>query len=416
MKTLFITPRFNEHSGGDGLYAFHLAHALVYHGMEVSVLHIREGIFVLSEIGPDKFSREDCILGRVGRGVVGVNYYSSNARKAVEEAVRYVEPGVLHIHGIHQYFTLSSIRVLKQKKIPCVLTVHDYKILCGNAGFYSDHTHESCFRCLTGRVFPPVVEKCKRNSRIKSLGAAMQMAFWNRSRSLDVVDMFHCGSEFVLRLLEQNAEVQNKLRKVRMPILRNIVSADAASRDLAVNIVYIGRMVPHKGVLIFAEAVRSIRSIKIDLFGDGPDLDKARRMLESNPNVEFHGWKHHDEMEKYLTSNTIVVVPYLAPETFCYVVLEAMMRGCCVIASGSGAIPELIQDGVNGLVVDPADATHFRESITSLLQDRKRRELLARNARSISESVDNLEEHSRKIITMYESIVQLRQISSGEVK
>lgn len=400
IKVLFITPRFSRSSGGDGLYAHDLANALVLKKIQLSVLYVRDNKFILSSFSEQTSSWNDKEVGAVGDGCFRLNYYSKSARRAMGAAISEVNPDVLHIHGLHQYFTLSVVKVLKSHSIPIMLSVHDYKILCGNAGFFSDRTNANCTKCLDGSVSSMFSERCKKSSFIHSSGAALQMSLWHKLNMLDLVQVFHCGSEYVRNLLSENATVRDRLKTIRLPILREVKPDDDPASRIR-NIVYIGRMVPHKGVLVFSEAVKTLGRIQIDLFGDGVEFSKAQDVLGEKDNVTFHGWKEHAEIEQYLTPNSIVVVPYFAPETFCYVVLEAMMRGCCVVASNSGAIPELIDDDFNGVVVEGIQPDKFRIAIDELINNPEKQAYLAHNARSIIDSVDRLDRHAEKMKNAY---------------
>ena len=101
------------------------------------------------------------------------------------------------------------------------------------------------------------------------------------------------------------------------------------------------------------------------------------------------------------TLGTIVVVPYIAHETFCYVVLEAMIRGCCVVASRRGAIPELVDNGQNGLLVDQVTDGAFKKVITQLLLEEDRIWELGRNASKIGDTLDDINAHAKKMAELY---------------
>lgn len=414
MNVLFVTPRFGETTGGDGLYAYYLARGLIAQGAQISVLTVRDGRFFLSGTVHKEGAADGHVLGEIGRGLFAQNFYSNSARRAVAFAVQMSRPDVIHIHGIHQYFTVSTAQVLKIFSVPSLISIHDYKILCGNAGFFSNRTNAPCVKCLHGGVLPPIGERCKNDSLIESIGASIQMSLWKYVKAFDAIDCFHCGSHFVFDLLKQNNEIKHKLVEIRLPYLRepNNDRGDS-SRMRQANIVFIGRLVPHKGITVFAEAVKEIREAVIDVFGDGPLLNDAKQILKNNRNVRFHGWKSHDEMEEYLFPGTIVVVPYLAYETFCFVVLEAMLRGCCVVATGRGAIPELIINGHNGIIIEEPTSENFRRVLEDLLSQEEKILSLGRNAMETRNSVSSLAVHGKEMLKLYEKLVASRQGNRG---
>ena len=397
MRVLFIAPRYDE-SAGDGVYVNRLVPALLRKEVQVDVFTIKGGKFVLIK-SPGIVQN---VSSTIDPGIVTRNFYSRKARSGLKSVLQMVRPDCIHIHGIHQFFTLSCMLELKQYGAPIVSTVHDYKIICGNASFFSDRRLTPCTKCLTGAVSPPIFESCKKNSRIASLGAAIQMATWKYSKALDVVDKFLVGSRFVFDLLSANQSLATRLRLCRFPYpqLEDFVASDTKEK---VTLSFVGRLASHKGVLIFAQAVSDFQ-VPIHIFGDGDLLENTRHILQNNHNVTFHGWTSQREMAKYLSPGSIVIVPSLAYETFCYVVVEAMMRGCCVVASSRGGIPELIQDGQNGIIVDPPTPEGFREAVKMLLADRDKIITLGRRATRITADLPNIDRHADEIIDVYHTL------------
>lgn len=404
MKVLFVAPRCND-TAGDGVYVKRLALALVNKGVQIEIIygdgsklvHIKYRQNIPNALNANLSVREE--IGTIDSGVWARNFYSQEARSGLKNVLEVSRPDLIHIHGIHQFFTLSCLFELRQYGAPTVLTVHDYKIVCGNAGFFSDRTETPCTKCLTGSISPPFFERCKKNSAVASAGAAIQMATWKYSNALDAVDTFLVGSSFVFDLLSRNRSLADRLRLCRFPY-HQLECPNPDDSNKQVSLSFIGRFVPHKGVLIFAQSVSEFQ-VPIHLFGDGNLLECTKFILQNNRNVTFHGWTSQKEIAKHLSLGTIVVVPSLAYETFCYVVVEAMMRGCCVVASSRGAIPELIQDGYNGVIVDPPTAEGFLYAVKMLLANRDRIITLGRRAKCITTSLPSIDAHADEVISVY---------------
>jgi len=405
MNIIFITPRFDEHSGGDGLYAYYLTSAISRkYSYNCIVFTIENDNFVVKEF--DKHYNKFVIKEKYGSIPViekplVQNIYNPKLSRYTYDLLNKSKPDIIHIHGIHQYFTISCFDVLKNFKIPKVFTIHDYKLLCGNAGFFSNRTSDICLKCLNGKTLYPLTERCKENSIVKSAGIMLQMSLWKQRRFLQNINYFHCGSKFVYSLLSRNRLLKNKLNYIRFPILKDV----SGNSTIRLNIVYIGRFVPHKGITIFAETVKDINNISINIFGDGKEKSVAENILKGKSNVKFYGWRTHKEISESLHLGTIVIVPYLVHETFCYVVLESMLAGCCVVASDRGAISELISNGKNGVLINNIHANNFRTELYDLLRNPSRIYELGKNAMMISYSVDDLSTHTEKMIDFYKKIV-----------
>lgn len=81
----------------------------------------------------------------------------------------------------------------------------------------------------------------------------------------------------------------------------------------------------------------------------------------------------------------VVVVPSKQPDPFPNSALEAAAHGCCVVGANHGGIPEIVQDGVTGVLVEPGDATALAASLAALRAEPERRERLgAAAARSVT--------------------------------
>jgi glycosyltransferase involved in cell wall biosynthesis len=234
------------------------------------------------------------------------------------------------------------------------------------------------------------------------------MGLWALSHGLDVFSAFHCGSEYVRALLAPNSVVGRRVIKLRMPMLNHPQMHRRLADDIP-RIAYVGRFVSHKGPLVFAQAVRGLGA-NVVLYGDGPLRPKTAAILATDPTVTFRGWVSHDVMDAELGPGVIVVVPYQAHETFCYVVLEAMARGCCVVASARGAIPELIQDGVNGVLVQDPTATEFRKALADLLRDPARVFSMGERAVTIAGEVPSLGQHTGEMLALYDTLIRRRPI------
>lgn len=400
MKVLFLAPRFDL-SAGDGVYANNLAASLGSKGVRVEVItHEGNHLIHLAGHGGTQPLVEKAWT-TLADSSFSNNYYTATGRDFVEKTLEHFAPDLVHIHGIHQYFTISTALLLKSAGIPTIMTLHDYKAVCGNSGFFSDRTNQPCTKCLDGRPHHPILERCKGNSFIKSVGTSGQMYLWKMLQGLDAINLFHVGSQFVNTILSSNPELKGRLRYIRFPVIGNQTEM---TTQREVDIGFVGRFVEHKGIAIFAEAVKTFNN-PVHVFGDGPQEKLARSTLSLKRDVTFHGWVNQEVISRYLSLGSIVVLPYLAHETFCFAVLESMMRGCCVVATKRGGIPELIQNGFNGILVDPPTSENFRAAVQELASCPEKVISLGLRARQIVNTLPTLDFHVDEIARLYSGLV-----------
>jgi len=120
---------------------------------------------------------------------------------------------------------------------------------------------------------------------------------------------------------------------------------------------FVGSIVPHKGVDVLLSAARSL-GVEPVLIGAAPE--------GVPPGVRWLGELGHDRIEDAFAEMDVLVVPSLVPESFSLVAHEAQALGIPVVASRIGALPELVQDGVNGLLVSPGDVRGLTRALRRL--------------------------------------------------
>jgi glycosyltransferase involved in cell wall biosynthesis len=151
----------------------------------------------------------------------------------------------------------------------------------------------------------------------------------------------------------------------------------------------VGRLEKRKGTNVLLRAVASrvwqrYPDLRVYLLGGETDLSR-RELLELVPverreQVIFPGFVDRAQIVKFYQRATLYVTPTLY-ETFGYTVLEAMACGLPVVASRVGAIPELVEDGATGLLVEPHDPNALADAILTLLDDPGRRDVMGQRAR-----------------------------------
>jgi colanic acid/amylovoran biosynthesis glycosyltransferase len=154
---------------------------------------------------------------------------------------------------------------------------------------------------------------------------------------------------------------------------------DVVPREGPFKILFVGRLARIKGVETLLRAIPLIgRPVELTLVGDGPLRPELERLAEGLP-VRFAGEVAFGEVGRFLASSQVLVLPSLS-ENLPNVVLEALAAGLPVVASRVGAVPELIQDGVNGYIVEPGDAHGIAARLRQLCDSDEHCRALGRGA------------------------------------
>jgi glycosyltransferase involved in cell wall biosynthesis len=129
---------------------------------------------------------------------------------------------------------------------------------------------------------------------------------------------------------------------------------------------FLGRLSPEKGVNGLLEAWQDVRA-KLLIVGDGPEA--ARLRATAPRSVEFRGAVAADEARELLRHARAVLVPSSCPEPAGRVVLEAYAAGVPVVASRMGGLPEVVDDGVTGLLVGATQTKAWARAVEQLFDD-----------------------------------------------
>ena len=153
------------------------------------------------------------------------------------------------------------------------------------------------------------------------------------------------------------------------------------------DVVFLGHIMNEKGLYVILQAILLMSekeaSLAFHLLGSEKrkgELTVIKNAFENQDlrNVYFHGHKKGDEKDAYLLKSDIFILPSLE-EAFPFSVLEAMSYGLPVVATRVGAIPELIEDDVNGYLIDPGNAHQLASAITRLAENHEARLRMGKN-------------------------------------
>jgi colanic acid/amylovoran biosynthesis glycosyltransferase len=152
-------------------------------------------------------------------------------------------------------------------------------------------------------------------------------------------------------------------------------------------VICVGRLAPVKAQHVLLEAcadlIRRGRPLLLRLVGGGPDRKELEGLAESlgiAASVVFHGALSHDRvLELYRSADVFALASFA--EGIPVVLMEAMALAIPCVATAITGIPELIENGVHGLLVPPSDAVALSDSIERLMDDQALGQRLAQAAR-----------------------------------
>lgn len=148
-------------------------------------------------------------------------------------------------------------------------------------------------------------------------------------------------------------------------------------------LIYVGRLGAEKEIDRIKPVLEAIPNARLALVGDGPNRLALEEHFADSP-THFVGYLRGQELASAYASADAFIFPSRT-ETLGLVLLEAMAAGTPVVAARSGGIPDIVTDGVNGYLFDPADDEGAIAATKLLLERPEERETLRYNARQEAE-------------------------------
>ena len=144
-------------------------------------------------------------------------------------------------------------------------------------------------------------------------------------------------------------------------------------------LLYVGRLGAEKEIDRIKPVLESIPNARLALVGDGPHRQTLEQYFAGTPTY-FVGYLRGRELASAYACADAFIFPSRT-ETLGLVLLEAMAAGTPVVAARSGGIPDIVTDGVNGYLFDPADEEGAIAATQRLFAHPEERETLRLNAR-----------------------------------
>ena len=282
-----------------------------------------------------------------------IDFYHPQVAATVREIIAAERPDIVHIHnwvGLSLAAVLSSVRTGRFDRIPVTMTLHDYGLCCA----YADLRHPD------GKGCPP------------RLPCAV-MSSVNRSLT-DSVGLVLSPSKYVLDVHRQRGffnRADTQVLPYGLPgATESPASLPAPRVKQTFDVLFLGRVQGHKGTDLLVRAFRALvdPSLRLHVAGLGPMTAECRRLAEGDSRIKFHGFVSGALRQALLENSDCLVLPSRWPDNYPLSIQEAFQAGPVVIASRIGGIPEMVRDGLNGLLIDPGDEAAIGLAIERLRQ------------------------------------------------
>ena len=276
--------------------------------------------------------------------------YSLEAKKKFEQLILDEKPDIVHLNIFQSQLTGSIIEAAKKYNLPIVYTAHDLKSVCPN---YRMLNHgQVCEKCLYGNYLNCVFSGCMKDSRAKSLLAAMESMVYRHRNIYKKIDLVITPSGFYKQKLSESGVFNCDI--VHIP---NFLPEETEYKNVRRGgdyFLYFGRLSIEKGVHILVKAYIQAEAKKpLYIVGTGPEEKKVKRFVNNyhlEDKVKLLGFKSGEELKNLIRNALCVCLLSIWYENGPYTIMEAQAAGRPVIVSDLGGLPELVTGSYQGII------------------------------------------------------------------
>jgi glycosyltransferase involved in cell wall biosynthesis len=233
----------------------------------------------------------------------------------------------------------------------CIITTYR----CLRDGKYT------CEKCFMDKK-QVLKNRCMKNSLMASAIAYCEAVKWTRQRLEKYTDTFICPSRFMY-----NKMVQGGFDTQKLHTLCNFIdigkTKGATYSDKEDYYCYLGRLSSEKGIETLINAASQL-PYTLKVVGDGflrKDLER-----KSSKWIEFSGYRQWNEIREILSKARFMVLPSEWYENNPLSVIESLCLGTPVLGANIGGIPEMIEEGKNGMLFESRNAEDLKDKIQQM--------------------------------------------------
>ncbi|MDH5570631.1 MAG: glycosyltransferase family 4 protein [Gammaproteobacteria bacterium] len=327
--------------------------------------------------------------------------YSFEAKKNIENLLGDIPVDIAHFHIFQHQISPSVFGPLRKRKIPLVLTLHDLKPICPNYQMYTQG--DVCEKCKGGKFYNCFLNKCTKNSSVKSFINVVEMYFHYFMKYYQNVDKFIAVSNF-----HRNKMIEFGFPAEQIAYIPNFIDIEnfpysTVDKGYAI---YFGRLSEEKGLETLLSAAQLCPDIPLVIVGSGP-LEKELHdytITNNISNVEFVGYKSGKDLTDLLSNASFSILPSRVYENCPMAVLESLAIGKPVIGADIGGIPELISEDKDGYIYKNDDVQALVEKMNLLWNSPEKRLEMGKFGREKIARDFTKEKHYEALMSVYDDL------------
>jgi len=346
-------------------------------------------------------------LGAVKKALLPLaSIWSFDSYRQMRSLIEEHQPEIVHIHNTHVMLSPSILHACSEAGVPTVCTIHNWRRLCPcSTQYHYGHGPVRPWRCVLSGGYrgsvPATAAVALSTSFHEALGT------WRSVHHIAI-------SGFVKRRFERTLAAPIHVKP-------HFVSPDpgCAYQDGGY-VLFAGSLSEEKGVATLLQAWSMLKKpIPLLMAGSGP-MQAMVRTWARNHGIRSGlqlplGQIGRNHLLQLMRSATFLVIPSQWDEPFGMVAIEALACGVPVIASDAGALPEIVKDGVNGIIFSKKNPAELAEKAALLWSDRRLRKRLSEGARGSYLLHYTEAKNYSQLMSIYEAAGAFSWLQPGQV-
>lgn len=400
MKILMVN-KFLYPNGGSETYIFRLGEQLQKMGHEVQYFGMEHEGRIVGNRAESYTSNMDFHTGKLQKLLYPFKIiYSREARKKIRTVLKDFRPDAVHLNNFNFQLTPSILYEIQKyrretgRSVRVVFTAHDSQLVCPNHLMQQYISQERCTECIGGSPWNCARHKCIHGSFVKSLIGSMEAFLYRRLGTYRLIDTAVCPSGFLKEKLDTCKELKGKT-----VVLHNFVESCDKEKEENTKaepyVLYFGRFSKEKGMETLLQVCRELSDIPFVFAGNGPMEGEVNQVS----NIVNKGFLTGEPLKKLIRNASFSVFPSECNENCPFSVMESLLYETPVIGAKIGGVPELIQEGNNGLLFESGNKSELSEKISLLWKDAETLQRLTEGCRK--SQFDTVEEYCEKLLPYY---------------
>lgn len=310
-----------------------------------------------------------------------------------------VDPDIAHV-GHLSHLGTNIIRILKERGIPVVYTLHDYWLMCLRGQLITNGlelcngpTPEGCARC-----FELYFQSREEGER--------EVVRWREHMKgiMQIIGFYVAPSNFLRNVLVESGIPERKITYLDYGFNTKLFDGFSKTDSDMVRFGFLGRIIPVKGIHILIDAFNGMtgENAELNIYGEAPASAEYLESRVKNPRIHFRGPYDNQDVAEVLSNIDVLVVPSIWYENSPLVIHEAFLAKIPVIATNLGGMAEYVKDGKNGLLFELGNVDDLRDKMTKLARNPE----LLRELSDGENEVRTIQEDAESMVSIYEDLLQ----------